>query len=64
MLWQELTNRSFCRLLVRVASDLGFRVKRWPLKDADGWPGIEQLAPKCHGIITIELTMYKQQKNT
>lgn len=32
----DLTNRSFCRLLCQVASQLGFTVKRWPVEDAPG----------------------------
>ncbi|CAL1135982.1 unnamed protein product, partial [Cladocopium goreaui] len=34
--WRDLTNRSFCRLLCQVASQLGFTVKRWPVEDAPG----------------------------
>lgn len=32
----DLTNRSFCWLLCQVASQLGFTVKRWPVKNAPG----------------------------
>lgn len=42
----DLTNRSFCRLLAQVASQLGFTVKRWPVEDAPGCWALTQAAKR------------------